>query len=141
MSGNASFRVDVVGNASRKSLVRGFLFLECHLGWDYSHLITAPCDSFGEKELLRKQLAKRSSMTRRILGDQPTSGADALDPLLTVVELAKILGTSERHVRRLVAERRLPFIKVGHFIRFSRRDISEWLTSVTIIGWDKKYGC
>lgn len=34
---------------------------------------------------------------------------------------------SVRHVRRLVAEKRIPYIKVGHFIRFDPEQIRQWL--------------
>ena len=44
-----------------------------------------------------------------------------------VGELAERLGTTERFVRRLVAERRVPFHKVGKYVRFDPRDIDEWL--------------
>jgi excisionase family DNA binding protein len=37
-------------------------------------------------------------------------------------ELAERLGVTHRHVRRLVAERRVPFLRVGRFIRFDRQD-------------------
>ena len=47
--------------------------------------------------------------------------------LLGVGELAARLGTSERFVRRLVAERRMPFLKVGRFVRFDPRDVDAWL--------------
>lgn len=47
--------------------------------------------------------------------------------LLGVGELAERLGTSERFVRRLVAERRMPFLKVGKFVRFDPRDVDAWL--------------
>ena len=48
--------------------------------------------------------------------------------LLGVRELADVLGTNERFVRRLVAERRLPFHKVGKYVRFDPRDIEAWLS-------------
>jgi excisionase family DNA binding protein len=48
-------------------------------------------------------------------------------PLLTIDQLAQRLGTSARHVRRLVAERRVPYIKVGKFVRFDPDDIAGWL--------------
>ena len=47
--------------------------------------------------------------------------------LLGVNELAVRLGTSERFVRRLVCERRVPFHKVGKYVRFDPKDIDEWL--------------
>lgn len=50
-----------------------------------------------------------------------------LPQLLTIDQLADRLGTSVRHVRRLVAERRVPFLRVGKFIRFDSAEISDWL--------------
>jgi excisionase family DNA binding protein len=41
--------------------------------------------------------------------------------LLTIDQLAFQLGTSVRHVRRLVAERRVPHVKVGRWVRASTR--------------------
>ncbi len=38
---------------------------------------------------------------------------DALPHLLTIDELAEHLGVTVRHVRRQVAERRVPYLKVG----------------------------
>ena len=38
--------------------------------------------------------------------------------LLDQRHLAERLQITERHVRRLVAERRIPFVKVGRFVRF-----------------------
>jgi len=41
-----------------------------------------------------------------------------LPRLLTIEQIADHLGVSVRHVRRLVAERRIPFVKWGHLLRF-----------------------
>ena len=49
--------------------------------------------------------------------------------LLGVLDVADRLGTSERFVRRLVAERRVPFHKVGKYVRFDPRDIEAWLAA------------
>ena len=51
----------------------------------------------------------------------------ALPRLLDVPGLATHLGVKERHIRRLIAERRIPFIKWGHLIRFDPDDIAAWL--------------
>jgi excisionase family DNA binding protein len=37
------------------------------------------------------------------------------------------LGVNIRHIRRLVAERRIPFIKWGHLLRFDPDEIVDWL--------------
>ncbi len=47
--------------------------------------------------------------------------------LLDINTLAAHLGVNTRHVRRLVAERRIPYIKWGHLIRFDPTEISEWI--------------
>jgi excisionase family DNA binding protein len=47
--------------------------------------------------------------------------------LETLGEVARRLGTSERHVRRLVDERRIPFVKVGRFVRFDSHDVEHWI--------------
>lgn len=48
---------------------------------------------------------------------------------LTVPETAVYLNTSERFVRRLVAERRIAFHHVGRHVRFALSDLDEWLTA------------
>lgn len=55
----------------------------------------------------------------------PTSRGAA--PLLTISEVAQRLGVEVRHIRRLVHERRIPFIKWGHLLRFDPADIDMWL--------------
>ena len=49
--------------------------------------------------------------------------------LVDITAVAKILGVDARHVRRLVYERRIPFIKWGHLIRFDPDEIGRWLNS------------
>ena len=49
------------------------------------------------------------------------------EQLLDVKEVAVRLGVSVRHVRRLVFERRIPFIKWGRLLRFDPVDIDRWL--------------
>ncbi|MGA8681207.1 MAG: helix-turn-helix domain-containing protein [Acidimicrobiales bacterium] len=49
---------------------------------------------------------------------------EILPQLLTIDQLAERLGVSIRHVRRLIAERRVPYLKVGWFIRFDPAEIA-----------------
>jgi excisionase family DNA binding protein len=53
--------------------------------------------------------------------------ADELPRLLNITDLADHLGVNVRHIRRLVHERRIPFIKWGHLIRFKPADIAAWI--------------
>ena len=55
--------------------------------------------------------------------------ADTIPQLLTIEQLAERLGITVRHVRRLVAERRVPIVKVGRLVRFDAADIARWLDS------------
>jgi len=50
-----------------------------------------------------------------------------LPHLLTVTDVAEHLGVEARHIRRLVAERRIPYIKWGHLLRFDPAEIADWL--------------
>ena len=53
--------------------------------------------------------------------------ADAVPHLLSIDELVERLGTSTRHIRRLIAERRIPYLKVGKLVRFDPDEINRWL--------------
>jgi excisionase family DNA binding protein len=47
--------------------------------------------------------------------------------LLTIEQLADQLTTSTRHIRRLIAERSVPYLKVGGLVRFDPEEITTWL--------------
>ncbi len=56
---------------------------------------------------------------------------NAVPDLMDIATLARHLHDSPRHVRRLVAEQRIPYIKVGHFVRFDPAEINQWLADQT----------
>jgi excisionase family DNA binding protein len=51
------------------------------------------------------------------------------DRLLDITEVADRCGVRVRFIRRLVAERRIPYIKLGHLLRFDPDEIAAWLDS------------
>ncbi|MHB8328748.1 MAG: helix-turn-helix domain-containing protein [Acidimicrobiales bacterium] len=53
----------------------------------------------------------------------------AFPRLMDITDLAEHLGVAPRHVRRLVAERR---IKWGHLIRFDPDEVAAWLERARI---------
>ncbi|MGH9083207.1 MAG: helix-turn-helix domain-containing protein [Acidimicrobiales bacterium] len=55
------------------------------------------------------------------------ASADTIPHLLNIDQLAEQLGITVRHVRRLIAERRVPYLKVGKLVRFAPADIAAWL--------------
>ncbi len=65
----------------------------------------------------------------KVLNDVPPTLATGIgrNPLLDIEGVATWLGTSHRHVRRLVAERRIPFVKVGHYVRFDDAEVAAWI--------------
>jgi excisionase family DNA binding protein len=48
-------------------------------------------------------------------------------PLVDIPTIASLLGVTERHVRRLVFEERIPYFKVGRYVRFDTAEIASWL--------------
>lgn len=59
--------------------------------------------------------------------DEKRSRNQSSPPLLTVPEMADQLGVSVHTVYSWVAQRRLPFLKVGRLLRFDARAIESWL--------------
>lgn len=62
----------------------------------------------------------------------------ALPQLVDIPALAEHLGVTPRHVRRLVAERRIPFVKWGHLIRFDVAEVNRWLEGARVPGQDRQ---
>ncbi|MCF3960376.1 excisionase family DNA-binding protein [Streptomyces fuscigenes] len=54
------------------------------------------------------------------------------DRLLTIPQVADRLGTSVRFPRRLVAERRIVFVKVGRHVRIPEGALAEFITRNTV---------
>ncbi|TDD64515.1 helix-turn-helix domain-containing protein [Jiangella aurantiaca] len=56
-----------------------------------------------------------------------------MDRLLTVDEAAEILGTTSRFPRRLIAERRIRFVKVGgHHVRIPLSALAAFIAAGTV---------
>jgi excisionase family DNA binding protein len=59
------------------------------------------------------------------------------EPLLDIAGLAARLAVSERFVRRLVHERRIPYLKVGHFVRFDPTDVERMLVASRVEEYER----
>ena len=57
----------------------------------------------------------------------PRAARPTFPPLLDTAAVADVLSVSSRHIQRLVAERRIPFLRVGRFIRFDPAELSVWV--------------
>jgi len=52
--------------------------------------------------------------------------------LLTVAQVAELLGTTERFPRRLIEERRIEFVHVGRHVRISEAAVHAYLAANTV---------
>lgn len=74
-------------------------------------------------------------MTQLIDTDRPGMDRQDASPaattvLMTINQVAKILGCSTRHVRRLVDANRIPRpIKLGALLRWIKTDVDCWLAA------------
>ena len=50
-----------------------------------------------------------------------------VERLLSVAEVAELLGTSERFPRRLIAERRIRFVHMGRHVRIPESAVAEFV--------------
>jgi excisionase family DNA binding protein len=59
--------------------------------------------------------------------------AETPAPLLDVNEVARRLGTKPRFVRRLIAERRIEFHRVGRHVRVSEAALDEFIKAGRVV--------
>ena len=55
-----------------------------------------------------------------------------MDKLLTVEQAAELLGTTTRFPRRLIAERRIRFVRIGRHVRIPVSAIREYIDTRTV---------
>ncbi|QKV69913.1 helix-turn-helix domain-containing protein [Streptomyces harbinensis] len=55
-----------------------------------------------------------------------------MERLLSVDEVAEVLGTTARFPRRLIAERRITFVKVGRHVRIPESAVNAFIATNTV---------
>jgi excisionase family DNA binding protein len=55
-----------------------------------------------------------------------------MERLLTVDQVAERLGTTVRFPRRLIEERRIEYVKVGHHVRIPERALEAFVRANTV---------
>ncbi|WP_055612827.1 excisionase family DNA-binding protein [Streptomyces phaeochromogenes] len=55
-----------------------------------------------------------------------------MDRLLTVKQVAEVLGTGVRFPRRLIEERRITFVKVGRNVRIAESVLADYIAEHTV---------
>jgi excisionase family DNA binding protein len=63
--------------------------------------------------------------------DQAEQGpvGDPHDQLLTVAAAGEYLGTGERFIRRLIAQRRISYVKLGKYVRLQRSALDAFIAA------------
>jgi excisionase family DNA binding protein len=61
------------------------------------------------------------------MADRPKTEQLQFPELVDIESIASLLGVGVRHVRRLVAERRIPYVNWGHLIRFDLASVRQWI--------------
>lgn len=61
-----------------------------------------------------------------------TAGGEAMDRLLSVNEAAEVLGTSVQFPRKLIAQRRIRFVRVGRLVRIPESAVREYIQTRTV---------
>ncbi len=94
--------------------------------------MATPCHSAHQDPNKDRECRAKASNVAAQGGNEEGHSASLLD----IQGVAERLSTSHRHIRRLVAEKRIPYVKVGHFIRFDPSDLEEWVADrkVGIVG-------
>jgi excisionase family DNA binding protein len=64
---------------------------------------------------------------RLYVGMSANAASPTPSALLDVNQVAERLCVSPRFVRRLIDERRIPFYKLGKFVRFDPAEIDAWI--------------
>jgi excisionase family DNA binding protein len=57
------------------------------------------------------------------------SAESSVERLLTVAEAAELIGTTERFPRRLIAERRIRYVRVGRHVRIPVSALAEFIAA------------
>jgi excisionase family DNA binding protein len=61
----------------------------------------------------------------------PAPGGE-VERLLTIAQVADLLGTTDRFPRRLIAERRIRFVHVGRHVRIPESALREFVAEGTV---------
>jgi excisionase family DNA binding protein len=65
-------------------------------------------------------------MTRQMSAISDSDGV-VHDVLLTIAQAGEYLGTGERFVRRLVAQRRISYVKLGKYVRLQQSALDAFI--------------
>jgi len=97
-----------------------------------------PCPTAGRlhrtlrSERFGRDGSSDSAALQNAIGSEPTTHLQlgmALQPLLTVEQVAACLAVSPKTVRRMAARQRIPCVRFGRALRFLPGDLLAWLSA------------
>jgi excisionase family DNA binding protein len=91
----------------------------------FPKLWRVPCDVVRIRSKKWRCVSSPQRHVRR--GANSGTRGTSLPRLVGIAEIADHLGVTVRHVRLLVAQRRIPYMKWGHLLRFDPDQVREWL--------------
>ena len=73
----------------------------------------------------------REPGAERVTGEGlgPQRRTPSIPQLMTLAEVARALRLSEKTVRRMVARRRMPCVRIGRSLRFDEADVSRFVAA------------
>jgi excisionase family DNA binding protein len=63
------------------------------------------------------------------MADKQIPGQLPFPELIDIETFAGLLGVGERYVRRIVFEREIEVIKIGHYVRFDLEVVRKWIAA------------
>ena len=63
------------------------------------------------------------------MADNETPGQPDFPELIDIKTLAGLLKVGERYVRRMVFDRDIEIVKIGHYVRFDLEVVRAWIES------------
>jgi excisionase family DNA binding protein len=100
--------------------------------------VTKPDSRHGRQEARRKDVIEGGSVASERNRVDSQGLTMPLPALIDVEMLARYLGVTVHHVRRLVQERRIPHLKVGVFVRFDPQEVACWLEERRVPEYQKR---
>jgi len=65
--------------------------------------------------------------------------SDSTQQLLTIEEASKLLSVKISRLRTAVFKREIPFVKIGHLVRFRASDLDAWVSKKTVKEEEKSW--
>jgi excisionase family DNA binding protein len=90
-------------------------------------------DWFRLSERLEQWIVEKVAIPKAV-NTTPFEQETALEPLVDIDEIARMIKVSTATIRRYVRERHIPFVRIGRQLRFDRREFTEVNNAASMVG-------